>query len=245
MDQSLTPDDPMADIFPTTHWTLVLQVRQADEDRCIAALEALCAMYWKPVFKFMQQNSKSDHDAEDLTQGFFAELLSKNFFKKVERPHVPFRAFLQAAAGNYVCNQLRKQQTIKRGGHISFLPFDQDFHLSAEEAFIEPSCVDGFDRHWAQAVLEQTLGLVRQDYEIKGNLALFDTLKATLQPGLVVNAELLAESHDMSAGALRIALHRFRKAFRRTLESVVAKTVADHSEIKDEIRHLLRALDHG
>src|SRR5690242_3501359 len=58
--------------FPeTTIGFLSLLRRRTDEGRR-AALEMLCARYWKPVYAYIRAGwSKSNDDAKDLTQSFF------------------------------------------------------------------------------------------------------------------------------------------------------------------------------
>jgi RNA polymerase sigma-70 factor (ECF subfamily) len=40
-----------------------------------------------------------------------------------------------------------------------------------------------------------------------------------------------------------VAVHRLRRKFQKRLREEIAATVADPSEVEDEIRYLLRALD--
>ena len=60
--------------------------------------------------------------------------------------------------------------------------------------------------------------------------------------GDVAYSEVAARC-QMSEGALRVAVHRLRRKFQKRLREEIAETVADPSEVDDEIRFLLRALD--
>ena len=51
-----------------------------------------------------------------------------------------------------------------------------------------------------------------------------------------------AKRLGLSEGALKVAVHRLRKDFRRVLRAEITETVADPSEIDDELRHLVTAL---
>ncbi|MDP1587581.1 MAG: hypothetical protein Q8M07_07565, partial [Prosthecobacter sp.] len=66
--------------FPATHWSVVLRARQSGEPQAAAALAELCQTYWKPVYAFLRRQGNTPHDAEDLTQGFFAMLLERDSF---------------------------------------------------------------------------------------------------------------------------------------------------------------------
>jgi RNA polymerase sigma-70 factor (ECF subfamily) len=48
-----------------------------DRTRAQAALEHLCRIYWYPIYHFVRRQGHSTHDAQDLTQEFFARLLAR------------------------------------------------------------------------------------------------------------------------------------------------------------------------
>jgi RNA polymerase sigma-70 factor (ECF subfamily) len=72
------PGVPAAPVFVTTHWSVVLTATGNDTTQAQAALEHLCRMYWYPIYHFVRRQGHSMHDAQDLTQEFFARLLEKN-----------------------------------------------------------------------------------------------------------------------------------------------------------------------
>ena len=53
----------------------------------------------------------------------------------------------------------------------------------------------------------------------------------------------VAKDISSTEGAVRVAVHRLRRKFQKRLREEIAETVADPSEVDDEIRYLLRALD--
>src|SRR5205085_6256861 len=67
--------------FAATRWSVVL----AAADDAEAALAALCRGYWFPLYAFVRRQGVTPHDAEDLTQGFFAHLLGKGALAGVDR----------------------------------------------------------------------------------------------------------------------------------------------------------------
>ena len=91
-------DEPFANqktgVFSTTHWSVVLGARQGDLASASAALERLCRTYWYPIYAFARRRGSDPHEAEDLTQAFFAFLLEKDTLKKVDRQKGKFRTFL-------------------------------------------------------------------------------------------------------------------------------------------------------
>jgi DNA-directed RNA polymerase specialized sigma24 family protein len=67
------------ELFATTRWTVVLAAGQRVTPEAGRALETLCRTYWMPLYAFARRQGHAPADAEDLTQGFFAEFLLKDF----------------------------------------------------------------------------------------------------------------------------------------------------------------------
>jgi RNA polymerase sigma-70 factor (ECF subfamily) len=62
--------------FTTTHWSVVLTARAGEGSQGSAAVEKLCRTYWTPIYVYIRRDGYSPEDAQDLTQDFFARLLS-------------------------------------------------------------------------------------------------------------------------------------------------------------------------
>ncbi len=141
-----------ASAFSTTHWSVVLGVRRENLTEAADALERLCQTYRYPVYVFIRRRGSGQHDAEDLTQGFFAQLLEKETLKKVDRQKGKFRAFILAALTNFLNNEWDKRQALKRGGKIQMVSLDE---TRAEEIYLhEPADAltpeKLFERRWAR-----------------------------------------------------------------------------------------------
>ena len=63
--------------FATTHWSLVdaAKLDAANRTRAREALEALCRAYWYPLYAYVRSRGYSAHDAQDMTQAFFAGII--------------------------------------------------------------------------------------------------------------------------------------------------------------------------
>src|ERR1043165_7107650 len=96
------PDDPPnAEAgFQSTHWSLVLRAGHGD-DQAETALTTLCERYWFPVYAYVRRRSIDVHEAQDLTQEFFAWLLEKNPLASASPERGRFRAFLLTAVRNF------------------------------------------------------------------------------------------------------------------------------------------------
>src|SRR5438552_2158981 len=169
-DDSSCAQDAASSAFPITHWSIVLAAGADDFTRATAALERLCRTYWYPIYAFIRRRGSQQHDAEDLTQAFFAFLLERETLKKVDRAKGKFRTFILAALTNFLSNEWDKRQTVKRGGQRKIISLDE---TAAEgRYFREPA--DSmtpeklFERQWANALVEQVLTRLKEEYAAGG-----------------------------------------------------------------------------
>jgi RNA polymerase sigma-70 factor (ECF subfamily) len=228
--------------FPETRWSLVLA---ANGERAARALEELCAAYWFPLYAFARRCGHAPPAAEDLTQGFFALLLSRELWAKADRERGRLRSFLLGAFKNFMHNETRRQHAEKRGGENVTFSLDQ---AQAEAWFgAEPAADDSperqFDRDWAHATVAQAFAAVEAECAHRGKAALFARLREFLsweqaEPQMAAAAQDLG----LSTGAVRVAVHRLRLAFRRQLEAEIAQSVTTPEELREELRHLLAIL---
>ncbi|SPE56243.1 RNA polymerase, sigma-24 subunit, ECF subfamily [Verrucomicrobia bacterium] len=237
-------DSPQA-VFSTTHWSVVLAAREGDSPQVSAALEELCRVYWYPLYVFVRRRGFSVEDAEDLTQEFFAHLLRRDFLRTVGREKGRFRSFLLAALRNFLATEWRRGHTAKRGGGRSFVSWEE---LRAEERYaLEPvseaSPEDLYEQRWALVVVEQALQRLRKEFLAAGKAGHFETLKPWLSnEGSRADYTEVAVQWGVSAGAVGVAVHRFRRRFAELLRLVVAHTVAGPEEVEDEVQLIGRAL---
>jgi RNA polymerase sigma factor (sigma-70 family) len=231
--------------FGETHWSVILSAM--DKQRPLEAadaLERLCRVYWPPLYAYVRRLGESPHDAQDLTQEFFARFLDKDYLAAVDQAKGRFRSFMLAAIKHFLANERDKQRAQKRGGGCSFVPIDfsnAESHCGFEPAEnLTPELI--FQRRWALALMEQALARLRNEYAAAGKEALFEQLKQTLTEGRGSTAYAeLAASLGMSNAAVKMAVHRLRQRYREAIRSEIASTVADPSQIQDELREVLRA----
>jgi RNA polymerase sigma factor (sigma-70 family) len=228
--------------FPTTLWTVVLHAGGDDAAQVRTALAHLCHAYWYPLYAFVRRRGYSPHDAEDLTQAFFTQLLEKHGLERVDPEQGRFRTFLLAALKNFLANEWDKAQTRKRGGGQKFVPLEQE---SAESRYqLEPSHdmtpERHFERQWALTLLDQVLATLRAEYLADGKADLFEELKTVLGGPIGTYAEMAARL-GRTEGAIKVAVHRMRQRYRELMRAQIAQTVND-GEVDDELRQLLAAL---
>lgn len=244
------PDPLKPCIFPSTRWTLLHRVRAGTEAEARAALEILCCAYWPPLYFVARQKQLSQHDAQDTVQGFFESLLRRESFTTADKTMGKLRTFLLRAFDNYCTQQWTKANRQKRGssaehvelgGHIDSDKAEQRFlKTSADCLSIEAL----YNREWAQSVLERSLEALRADYASRGWLERYDLLVGALllqdDEGSLVQ---LAARANMTAGALRVTLHRMRGYYRDKIERELAATLDtdDPKEIREEMAELFKA----
>jgi len=232
--------------FQTTHWTMVLTAARGDDGTAARdALARLCSIYWYPLYAFCRRQGRQPHDAEDLTQAFFARLLEKNGLASVAPEHGRFRSFLLASVKNFLANEWERAHAQRRGGGqpvISLDGTDAETRYALEPADgLTPEMV--YERRWAFAVLERTISALRGEYAAEGKIELFEQLEGFLPGGHgnVSRAEL-AVKRGVTMGAIDVAVHRLRQRFGALLRDQVAETVSSEAEVKEEIRHLISIL---
>src|SRR6266487_2660802 len=112
--------------FVTTHWSVVLSAREKESPASSAALETLCRTYWYPLYAWVRRQGHSPHDAQDLTQEFFARLLQKDYLQAAAREKGRFRTFLIVALKRFLANEWDRARAQKRGGCQVLLSLDTD-----------------------------------------------------------------------------------------------------------------------
>lgn len=232
--------------FATTHWSLVRAARPgvAGETRAREALEALCRVYWYPLYAFVRSRGHAHVDAQDLTQEFFARIIEAGGFASADPEKGRFRAYLLGAMKHFLVNEWRRAKAQKRGGSVRFIPWDA-WDLDARYAGASRLADDPerlFDREWAIQTVSEALKALEKAMTGSGKRRLFDVLKGCLTGESELTRQEMASELDMSEGAVKVAVHRMRRRFRKLLRKAIADTVANEEDLDDEMRHLLAVL---
>jgi DNA-directed RNA polymerase specialized sigma24 family protein len=210
-----------------------------------ACLANLCNIYWRPIYAVIRRHGYRSDEAQDLTQGFFATMLEKNYLGEADRGRGRFRTFLLAAVKHFLANEWDRAHALKRGGHQYALPID----MSEVEAWYMPEAVEQhtpetvFERCWAISLLQHVMAKLKAECLAVSEHERFDKIS------LLLNRDPAAKSYEAVAaelgttpGALRVKVHRMRRRYRDLLRAEIAETVSTAADIDDEIRFLLAAL---
>src|SRR4051812_17193437 len=167
--------------FATTRWAIVLHAGRSGSS-ARDALARLCRTYWFPLYAHVRRRGFSAHDAEDLTQEFFARLLARQSIAQADPARGRFRAFILTALNHFLADEWDRARAEKRGGTRELLSLDM---ADAEDRFAhvaDPAASPDqmFDREWALAVLRTVLAELENEYSAAGKAEVFAVLKPTL-----------------------------------------------------------------
>lgn len=240
----MSASEPGRAFFATTRWSVVLHAGDEESTDRERALATLCETYWYPLYAFLRREGAKPEDAQDLTQGFFAKFLEKNYLRSVKKERGRFRSYLLGALKHYRANERDKARAQKRGGGGT--PLSLDF-IDAEERYkLEPADdVDAehlFERQWALTLVDATLARLRTEFEEKDKAHVYDRLKGALTGGDEGTYVEAGADLGMKENAVKVTVHRMRKRFGELLRVEVAHTVDSSDDVEQEIQRLFETL---
>src|SRR5262245_33697105 len=220
--------------FQATLWTVVLRAKEHSRE----ALEELISTYWKPVYIYIRRWGYPSEEAKDLSQGFFADLLERDFLKGVSRDKGRFRTFLLTVLKRYLINESERKRAQKRGGGKPLMSLD---YARAERDYtIMPTSDEtperSFNRQWALEAMARALGALSQEMEA----STFEAITPHLAGG--PSYEDTAKKLGVSVVRLNNLIHRTRKRYRELLRTEVCGSLTDPAQADEEVRNLLEAV---
>ncbi len=230
--------------FPATPWTMLMAAR-GDNTMAAYALGDICKMYWYPLYAFARRNGLAAHDAEDATQGFFAQLLHRDSLHRANREKGKLRTFLLSSMKYFMKQEWRKAHAAKRGGGktVTSIDFSEAENRYADVPVTNETPETAFEREWAIAILDNTMKELRHEYRARGKNEIFNALN----PFLSISSDQqtydeIASKTGLTANAARVSVHRLRKRYRELLRSYVSATVEEEHDVDAEINNLFQAL---
>jgi DNA-directed RNA polymerase specialized sigma24 family protein len=244
----LSPTTPDS-LFTSTRWTVVRQAAdsQTSSEHALSALSELCQIYWRPVYLFLRRQGIGPHDAQDLTQGFFADLIEDRTYARADQMKGRFRSFLLGTLKHFLAHSREHDRAQKRGGRAVPVRFDEAALSEAEThaARCQNWSADGvFEREWAASLLRQALDRLAQEYEVAGKGALFEALNVHIKAGAnaAVPYDEMAKRLGRAATTLRSDVARLRARYRAILREEVSGTVIDARDVDQELHHLRQVM---
>lgn len=256
--KSLHPPSPASCSGPTpgegvafsldqpTRWSRVWRASHGDQAAMEEALESICQDYWPPVYAYIRRQGKSEPDAKDLTQGFFCQILRRNWIASADPSRGSLRAYLFTCLINYLRDTHRSEKAGKRDSGQALLEIHSAERDYQREAVDHLSPDKLYQRRWALHLVDKAMEATARDYASRGNQAIFEALQGRLLESRSHDGDLggVAGQLGMSPGAVRTALCRLRHRFRDLLFHEVGQTIAsmNREEIRAEMAVLVESL---
>jgi len=222
--------------FPSTAWAKILSARDAESDERREVLDELISAYWGPVYSAIRYGWRvPEHEAKDLAQGFFLQLLQRDFLRYLAPEKGKFRSFLKKALRNYLLNRKRDEERLKRSGG-GRLVFWTDFD-GTEVPETEPE--EASDRAWVEAMISKAVEALRVSLLREGREDYFRIFELHDLGGSPLSYREVAKRMGLSENDVRNRLHYVRKRVRLIVISQVWEFSSDDQEFRDDLRQIL------
>lgn len=234
------------DRFPPTRRSVIEAVRSIDAEERECALESLCAAYWKPVYKYVRLRwNRTPDAAQDLTQGFFVELLERELLDNFDPRKSRLRTYLRLCVDSFVMNEDKAGRRQKRGGNVPHVALD--FSAAEEElgaAAMDPASIPSpesleefFDKEWVRSLFAIAVEGLRElcvERERERTFHLFESYD--LDGNEKISYAQLAEEYGIAVTDVTNALAWARREFRRIALERLRELCGSEEEFQREAR---------
>lgn len=213
------------DRFPATRWSVIEAARSHDAGERARAMDLLCAVYWKPVYKYVRLRwNRRPEDAQDATQGFFVQTIERGLLEKYDPAKSRLRTYLRVCVDSFVMNEDKAAKRRKRGGHVSHVALD--FAAAEEElrgTTMDPATMPSpesleefFEKEWVRTLFALAVDELRtrcEESDKERTFRLFEDYD--LSGDDAISYDRLATEHGISVTDVTNALAWARREFRR------------------------------
>lgn len=195
------------------------------------ALDRVIALYWKPVYRYIRfRFGKDNEDAKDLTQGFFAAALQRDFFARFDPAKASFRTYLRMAVERFAASQHAAANRQKRGGDLEFEPVEEQVSTAESPEQI-------FEREWQRQLFSLALDDLRAHCEGCGKQLQFRIFEAyDLAGDERPSYAALAACHDIPETAVTNHLAWARRTLRAFVTERLRGVTSGERELRKEMR---------
>jgi DNA-directed RNA polymerase specialized sigma24 family protein len=221
--------------FNPTCWTDIAAAGEGNEE----SLNEFCRQYWHPLYAYARRSGKSVEESQDLTQGFFTSFLAKEKLLEVQQGKGRFRNFLLILFKRYMINEFTKSKAEKRGGKLIKLDFDEAEEWLAGQSLAPDEL---FHKAWALSTIELAMDEIKKRFIEKDDLERFEIMRPHLDNSAGETYKVSAEKLACSENSFKVAIHRLKKEFGKTLRLKIESTLDKSSDIDDELKFLSEIL---
>ena len=233
-------------MFPATRWSVIDAVKSGNPAEQARALDTLFAAYWKPVYKYVRLRwNRQTEDAQDLTQGFFAEMLERDLLARYDPAKSRLRTYLRLCVDSFVMNQEKAARRQKRGGNATHVALD--FQAAEGElagATIDPASIPSpesleefFEKEWMRSLFALAVKDLRKfcsERERERTFRLFE--EYDLSGDAEISYEMLAAQYAIPVTDVTNALSWARREFRRIALERLREICGSDEEFHREAR---------
>ena len=233
------------DKFPATRWSVIAAARSHDSGERGRALETLFAAYWKPVYKYVRVRwNRPAEDAQDLTQGFFADLLERDLLANYDPAKSRLRTYLRVCADSFVMNQDKAAHRQKRGGNVVQVALDFEGAegeltgrvMHPEDVPAPKSVEEFFEREWIRSLFTMALEDLRKLCEERRRDKAFRLFEEyDLDGDQEISYDKLAQKYGIPATDVTNALAWARREFRRFALDRLREICGSYDEFQREV----------
>jgi DNA-directed RNA polymerase specialized sigma24 family protein len=232
--------------FPPTRWSVIEAAQSNDGAERERALETLCAAYWKPVYKYVRLRwNRSAPDGQDLTQGFFAEMLGRGLLNRFDPAKSRLRTYLRVCVDSFVINEDKAAHRQKRGGNVQLLALD--FAGAEQElgaATLDPASIaspdsleEFFEKEWVRSLFALAVEDLRKLCLANGRQRTFRLFEAyDLDGDDAISYDQLANDYGIAVTDVTNALAWARREFRKIALERLREICASDDEFQREAK---------
>jgi RNA polymerase sigma factor (sigma-70 family) len=234
------------DPFPATRWSVIDAVKSEDPAEQARALDTLFAAYWKPLYKYVRLRwNRPAEDAQDLTQGFFAEMLERKLLAKYDPAKSRLRTYLRLCVDSFVMNQEKAARRQKRGGYATHVALD----FQAAEGELAGATIDAasipspesleefFEKEWVRSLFTLAVEDLRKlcaERERERTFRIFEDYDLSGDPE--TSYDKLAAGYEIPVSEVTNALSWARREFRRIALERLREICGSDEEFHREAR---------
>jgi RNA polymerase sigma-70 factor (ECF subfamily) len=231
--------------FPTTHWSLISRLHSPSLAERSRALDELCLQYHYPLYCYIRRRGLDHHDAQDALHDFLGRLLRLGSFGSADAEKGRLRAYLLTALQRFLINWQRGQRHRRHELSVDTEPLlmHAEDRYRGEQFPDSENPAQSYDRKWATELMQAVLKRLEKTYESRNRSELFQALRPVLLSGGSLQqegSEKLADRLGMKPGAVRVALLRMLRDYRKLLQEEILLTVQNPREVKEEFQELMR-----
>ena len=238
--------------FRTTIWSDILAAGDPTNPRSREHLERLLKTYWKPVFAYLRSAGRLPiEDAKDLTQGFFARFLEKEYWSRLDPGKGSFRGYLKRAVKHFLLNAKRDART-KGPPTLSIdAPAGELDRLGAVAPGETPE--GAYDRAWFNSLMDAALQDLRDELARDGKREYYEIFKAYclaadpagsthagLQPAARGTYDGIAKARGLEKHDVRNHLAHCRRLLKTILRRHIRDYVATEEDLERELGEAVR-----